>query len=422
VIRWTAASALAGAVLLLGPVLVHMLLRRHARRVVFPATRFLPATHAAAVRFRRPSDVALMVLRMGIVAAAVSAAAQPLVITPWRVSQWNNRVFRAVVVDTTMQGPAVDDTARLAQQEMAGVQGQRFDSADLRDALRRAGSWFAAAPPGRREAVILSDFTVGSIDADAFRVLPAGVGVRFIRAGVPPPSREVPLAEATGFRGGVWRPSMRVAKDGTSMTWTRVGTATPPAWLETSQAPGDNAAAERALRAAASFGIAAGDDRQRVLVRFSEVRQPTTDNRRPTTDDRRVREPWMVRAALALRESTLLAEIGVHVTTGDEQRRLVVDAAIPASDSTAAAVLRAVILAVRPASIASHDAEVLTLSDADLAAWRREPGPAEPPAPGALGPSDARWLWALSLLLLAIETWIRRTRVETGTAEARHAA
>ena len=136
-----------------------------------------------------------------------------------------------------MQG---DDIARLAQQEMAGVTAQRFDSADVSDALHRAASWFAASAPGRREAVILSDFTVGSIDDEALRVLPAGVGVRFIRAGTPPPSREVTLAEATGFRGGVWRPSMRVAKDGTSMTWTRVGTATRPAWIETSQAPADD--------------------------------------------------------------------------------------------------------------------------------------------------------------------------------------
>lgn len=420
-IRWTAASALAGAVLLLGPVLVHMLLRRHARRVVFPATRFLPSTHAAAVRFRRPSDVALMALRMGIVAAAVAAAAQPLVITPWRVSQWNNRLIRAVVVDTA-PGAAAGEAARLAQQEMAGAQAQRFDSADLRDALRLAASWFATAPPGRREAVILSPFTIDSIDADALRVLPAGAGVRFIRARTPPPSRDVTLAEASGFRGGVWRPSMRVAKDGTSMTWTRVGTATPPAWLDTSQTPAENGAADRALRAAASFGIAAGDDRQRVRVRFTDVRRSTSDVRGPTPERSAVREPWMIRAALALRESPLLAEIGVPVTTGEEQGRFVVDAAIPASAETATAVLRAVILAVRPGSIASHDSEVLTLSDADLAAWRRQPGPAEPPAPGARGPSDARWLWALALGLLAIETWIRRARVETGTAEARHAA
>ena len=51
--------ALAGDVLLAGPVVVHMLLRRNARRVMFPATHFLLATQAAAVRFRRPSDIGL---------------------------------------------------------------------------------------------------------------------------------------------------------------------------------------------------------------------------------------------------------------------------------------------------------------------------------------------------------------------------
>ena len=79
-------------------------------------------------------------------------------------------------------------------------------------------------------------------------------------------------------------------------------------------------------------------------------------------------------------------------------------------------------LAVRPAAIANRDAEVMTLSDADLARWRREPGPAEPPAPGAIGPSDARWLWGLALALLGIETWIRRSRAGSASVEARRAA
>jgi hypothetical protein len=123
-----------------------------------------------------------------------------------------------------------------------------------------------------------------------------------------------------------------------------------------------------------------------------------------------------------LRESALLAETGVDVTIGEEQGRLVVHAAIPASADSAAAVLRAVMLAVRPAAIANRGAEVMTLSDVDLARWRREPGPAEPPAPGAIGLSDARWLWALALALLGIETWIRRSRLDSGAAEVRHAA
>ena len=87
-ITWTAPWALAGLVLLAGPILVHMLLRRNARRIVFPTTRFLPRTRASAVRFRRPSDVRLLILRAAVVLAAVLACAQPVLLSAWRMARW----------------------------------------------------------------------------------------------------------------------------------------------------------------------------------------------------------------------------------------------------------------------------------------------------------------------------------------------
>ena len=95
-IVWTAPWAFAGVLLMAGPILVHMLLRRNARRIVFPTTQFLPRTRASAVRFRRPSDVGLLLLRCGIVLAAVLAAAQPLLLGAWRTRAWDERIARAV--------------------------------------------------------------------------------------------------------------------------------------------------------------------------------------------------------------------------------------------------------------------------------------------------------------------------------------
>ena len=113
-IQFLSPWAAAGLVLLAGPLLVHLLLRRNARHVLFPAARFLVETRAAAVRVRRPSDVLLLIVRLAIVAAAVAAAAQPLLTTSRRLAQWDGRTVRAVVVDTTATGGS--DVDRLVDQ------------------------------------------------------------------------------------------------------------------------------------------------------------------------------------------------------------------------------------------------------------------------------------------------------------------
>src|SRR6185295_10633737 len=65
---WLAPGAFIALALLAGPAIVHMLARRNARRVVFPATHFVRAAPAAAVRLRRPTDLGLLLLRLAIVA------------------------------------------------------------------------------------------------------------------------------------------------------------------------------------------------------------------------------------------------------------------------------------------------------------------------------------------------------------------
>jgi hypothetical protein len=130
---WTAPWALAGLLLLAGPLLVHMLLRRNARRLIFPTTRFLPRTRASAVRFRRPSDVGLLILRAGIVLAAVLACAQPVLLSSWRTARWNQRTARAVVVDTSRSVPSTPETARLADQELQAFASATFRTRDVRE-------------------------------------------------------------------------------------------------------------------------------------------------------------------------------------------------------------------------------------------------------------------------------------------------
>jgi hypothetical protein len=419
VIQFLAPWALIGAVLLAGPLIVHMLLRRNARRVIFPAAHFLIATRAAAVRFRRPSDLGLLILRLGIVAAAVAAVAHPVLLTQRRAAQWNDRTVRAVIVDTGRSMPNPGEALQLAQQQMAAFRSQRFATGDLRDGLARAAAWLAEAPPGRREVVIVSDFQRGDLDAEDFAVLPAGTGIRPVRAGTPPARRDIPLPPVSGFRGATWQASLRLEPRGTVVTWTSNGVAAMGPWLTTAQADGETAAAQRAVTAAASLGIAAGDDTRQAHIRFAGAPVDRATRRSP-----RVR--WMAEAALALRRSGLLREADARVEAVEQDGRLMVETSVAAASAAAPAVVRAVVLAVRPASIADRESEVVTVPDAELAVWRRDAAPiaAAPDGrrPEDASDSDARWLWLTALALLGVETWARRARQSTGRVEVRDAA
>jgi hypothetical protein len=81
---------------------------------------------------------------------------------------------------------------------------------------------------------------------------------------------------------------------------------------------------------------------------------------------------------------------------------------------------------VRPPSIADREAEVTTVSDTELAGWRKDAAPVSA-APGGsfaglVSESDARWLWLAALALLGVEAWARRARERAGRLEVRDAA
>jgi len=430
VITWGIPVAFAGVLLLAGPVLVHMLLRRNARRIVFPTSRFFVATRAAAVRFQRPSDIGLLILRCAIVLAAVLAATHPVLLAAWRTRAWNERIARAVVLDTSRsmsldvapfdvaQGrrdrPSAADAGRLADQEMAAFASERFAGADLRDALSRAADWLAHTPPARREIVVISDFQRGAVDREALTAVPVGVGLRFIRAGTHPGQRDVPLPLVSGWRGGAWQGAATIRGDAIDASWIRRG-APSIEWIGTRQARGDEQAARRAVEGAASFGIAPAPAGRRAIVVFAGAD--------PVAGERPVATDWMLRAELALRRGDLLRQTGATITTAEQADALVVHASVGAADPMAAAVARAVMLALSPAAIADRELEVATIPDAELAGWRRDPAPVTNVTAVPRGiTSDARWLWALALLLLAVETWVRRSRARRNAAAGEVAA
>src|SRR5262245_15328446 len=72
-----------------------------ADRMLFPSLRFVRASRTAAVRLRPPSEWWLLIVRTAAVALAVCAVARPILQTKGRVTAWNARTARAVVVDTS---------------------------------------------------------------------------------------------------------------------------------------------------------------------------------------------------------------------------------------------------------------------------------------------------------------------------------
>jgi hypothetical protein len=397
---WLAPAAFAALALLAGPVIVHWLARRRARRVIFPATHFVRATQSAAVRLRRPSDIGLLLLRLAIVAAAVLAAAQPFVLTPWRLARWNAHVSRAVIVDQSRGLSAPGVASRLADQETRDLfAARRLNTSNLADAIERATLWLAGVAPSRREIVIVSDFQVGTLDAGDLAAVPADVGIRLVRAGVQPDTRRATSPPIEGWRSGIWQAATAIDTAGTRVSWERLGSAGVPSWIAVSASQADAVAADRALRAAVSLGVPAGDNSHRLVVRFAGGTAPSPGEP--------IRSPWIAAAAIALQRSDLVR--GVEpVAVSERDGAMIVDAPLAAAALAAPAVVRAALLAVRPESIVDRQIEVATLSDAELARWRRDAAPVTRSAIPAADDSDAKWLWLIALALLGLESRVRR--------------
>lgn len=391
---WNHPAALAGLALVAAPLLVHLLVRRHATRIVFPAMRFVPAVRAAAVRLRAPADPGLLLLRMVIVAAAAVAAAQPLLKTAARQRAWDSRIARAVIVDTSASVPSAD-AARLADGALAGAfASHRFAASDLRDGLRRADEWLATATAARHEIALVSDFQRGSIDEADVAGVPRSTGVTLLRTGHP--QAVMRDASVDGWRGARWDASLALEQASTQVTWTRRDQ-TARTGLTVRAAERDRAAAGRAADAARSFGVPHAEPARPVEVSFDGA--PAVADTSPVT-------PWIALAAIALRGSELVAETGARIEVGERDGVMRVKAALPASSPLAPAVVRAALLAAAP-RVFDPEAERTAIEESVLSRWRRDAAPVASTAPGS-DESDGRWLWALALALLLVEGIVRR--------------
>lgn len=102
---------------------------------------------------------------------------------------------------------------------------------------------------------------------------------------------------------------------------------------------------------------------------------------------------------------------------GREPQTLVLDARVSAASAMSPLLIRSVLRGLGAADDLP-EAEVRTIPDRALAAWIR---PAAEPSIDALRnveDSDRRWFWAAALVVLLIETWLRRDRQRARGDEA----
>lgn len=485
---WQNPWAWAGLALLALPVLVHLLSRAPAELRQFPSLRFIEATRLPPRRRTRVRDVPLLLVRLGILAAAIAALAQPLV----RARHGNSaaNIVRAIVVDTsasmqrTVPGGsgAVADSARRIASASAddAARSVVIATASVADALPGVAEWLGQQP-GRHELVVVSDFQRGTLDSLALRALPARYGIRLVRVAGSPVDTSFAMSGAAGARALRVTPlekSTRITSQGAT---TQVPASAQSITMLGSDA--ERAGANAAMNAALSPMYSLASDSGRATV--ADVRFRTTpaglfgDSARGTRDVRIVypgfaerqalidratlpAERWMGELLLELQSNALLQDavrdarpvpataFSANESANDSAKRtgaapmvvlgrdaggepivwaaqdstanggaLLLFVNAEAGSLTSAALVRAAASSMADdVPLAEH--EPFTTSDQELQRWSRtstDSASAETEASARAlastsaidgGDSDARWLWLVALVLLGVETWMRR--------------
>ena len=442
-IAWLNPAALAGLVLLAGPVLVHLLLRHRAVRVPFPSLRFVRPSRTSAVRVRLPSDFALLLLRMGIVALAVAALAQPLLIVPSRLAGWNARMARVVVVDVSdsmrASGSALSQAADAAKAEEQGTAfAARIDAATLGSGLLQAVERLAEAPPARREIVLVSEFQRGALSRGDLDAVPPAIGIRLVQVGATAQDRKIrglELFQPSPGIGGGRSKAQDVLLSGRTTAVSVVDGSGSREGLRLVSADTDRVALRALERAVASAGAPAPSPGQPLTIGFGG------DPGAQAVQE--ISATWMLETIVRMRNDPDLAAAcsdpasrafgqgspdrdrpaplrpgsGWHVLCRDPQSRpavraasagshLVLDVEAPPSALLSAAVVRAALIA-RHGTVARPEEEIQRMTAAELTGWSREAPPVAADGWRSGSLSDSRWFWALALVALAVEAGVR---------------
>lgn len=384
---WLSPWAFFGLAALALPIVVHWLARHEADRRMFPTVRFLPTTPPRSVRRHRLTDLALLAVRCAIVAAAAAALAQPALVTP---PAPGGPPPRAVVVDTsasllrTLADPdvaagatsgamAADDAAVVALADSDPASSVVVRDVDVRRGLARAGAWLREQP-GAGEVIVVSDFQVGAVGEADFDVLPGSTGRRFVRVGV---TGTVPAPPGAG--------TVRVY-------------GAPAAEAAARAVVGD--VGGEGGRAAGAAGIVVAFEGAPEFARLKVDARPI---------DTPEAYALAMRAAPEMTSGVFFGGTHAPKTTPDVISAVVLLSTAPPDSLEAATLIANALRAAAASTVSLAEQEPDTINAATVESWQREPRPDLARRSGQPYPLG-RWVWALVLALLALETWVRRQR------------
>jgi hypothetical protein len=307
--------------------------------------------------------------------------------------------------------------------------------------LAGAAAWLMNQP-GTREIVVVSDFQRGTIDSTDIALVPESVGLRFSRIAVP---AESALESVTRMVESELFARIALTGSRTHVEWSERAAADSimPWLLLADLSERDDVTA--AARAAVAIGIPGAEPVRPIAVvypRYADRRQLLRSVQPPdaqwmahaiarmradpllhaaTTDAAPVDDVVTAdssAAAGAVAESAFVAvartdrgEPVAHAARGsvDGVDRLLLFVRVDAGSLASAALLAAAARAAGP-EVSVDELEPLSIDDGVLASWAREPVPSASPSREA---SDGRWLWVLALMLIGVESWLRRRPTST---------
>ena len=246
--------------------------------------------------------------------------------------------------------------------------------------------------------------------------------------------------------------SVQLSRDSTTIAWQPAETTTSPdvpAFMQLFARPEDRGGLDAAVAAARMEGVPSAREGRPITIVFAGASERSAIGARVHAID----QPWMFDVVEAIgRDATIdsLARqpiAGVGETNGapetaapivvdDRGRvlfsaaangsgpgaRLVIFAAVSAGEAISAALIGRTWREAGRLGPAARESEPNRVDQDTLRSWERAPGTVSAPADASDGRSDGRWLWALALLLIGVETWIRRApQPGTTTKEVGHA-
>ena len=425
-VEWLTPRVWAGLVLLAVPLAIHLFARTPVRRIVVPSLRAVAARAPRLRRRRHLRDPWLLAVRLLVVAAAVLASAAPLVVTPTRRAVWAERTVRAVVVDGAATGTASPDAIAqaIAAASLDAIAVRVFTAEPVDSVVPSALAWLARQPPGQHEIVVVGDDA--SLPSRAtLATIPAATGLRLatvptsgrptqrIWAGAASPGRIEARVRRTADA-----PAPASAWDAVPVTPLPVTVAAATEVLPTIAAVWDGVQAEGAfLRPLSAW--------QAVRVEWPGAASTPEAGVRPLAPEDRARV-WPLTVLSSGATEPAPAQPWTPLAPGVAAARagevIVVRMSAVGTPGSIAQALRAVLQVA-----AGEDVPPRRVGPADALRRRaveRPPGGVPPDASGNESARDGRWLWAVALVGLMIEAFLRRRRDRrrdapaTGGAEA----